>query len=238
MRGGRLIELWRFELDLDVERLATLHDLLAPDERARAARLRFARDAGRFVAGRGMLRRTLAGIAGCEAADLRIAAGPAGKPYLPDHPELRFNAAGSAGVGLLVVATGLELGVDLELSDAPFPGLDVAKQFFCAGELAALESLEPGQRPAAFLRCWTRKEAYVKALGDGLRAALDSFEVSLLPGELAELRWCAAPGERTRWTLVDCSALVGGITSAICYETRPGVRIRVVGAAHELDVTR
>jgi 4'-phosphopantetheinyl transferase len=224
------IELRRFELDVDPEELTALRELLSPEELARAARLRFARDRARFIAGRAMVRRALAGRAGCEPAGLAIAAAPQGKPYLPDHPELRFNATGSGGKGLLAIADGIEVGVDLELSEPAFDGLEVARQFFRRREVESLESLEAAERQAAFLRCWTRKEAYVKALGTGLRSALDSFEVSLLAGEPAELRWCAAAGETERWTLVDCTALAGGITAALCYETRPGVRLRMVGA--------
>ena len=224
-----VIELRRFELDLDPARLAPLRELLSPEERARARSLRFARDEGRFVAGRAMVRQTLGMRAGCDPGELRIAAGRAGKPYLPDYPRLRFNAAGSGGVGLLAIASGIELGVDLELAEPGFDGLEVARHWYRRAELEALESLEPAARQAAFLRSWTRKEAYVKALGEGLYAALDSFEVSFLPGEPAELRWCSVAGERERWTLVDCSALVGGITAAVCYGTRPGVRLRMGG---------
>jgi 4'-phosphopantetheinyl transferase len=207
-----------------------LHDLLAPDERARAEQMRFARDSRRFIAGRGMLRRTLAATANCHPAKLRIAAGPQGKPYLPYYPELRFNAAGSGGVGLVATTISLELGVDLELDEPRLQGLDVARRFFAVREVEALEALPPTERPAAFLRCWTRKEAYLKALGIGLHADLNSFEVSLAPNEPAELRWSAAPAECERWTLVDCSALIGGINSAVCFERRNGVQIRMVGA--------
>ena len=227
-RAAPEISLRRFELDVGPDRLSALHDLLSPEERARAARLRFARDRGRFVAGRGMVRRALASILDCPPAELRIDERPAGKPFLPDHPELCFNASGSGGIGLLAIARGVELGVDLELGDPGFDGLELARHFFTGREVAALESLGPEQRPGAFLRCWTRKEAYVKALGVGLRAGLDSFEVSLLPGEPAELRWCAEPGEVGRWTLTDCSELVGGVTAAVCHRGRPGARIGIV----------
>jgi 4'-phosphopantetheinyl transferase len=228
VREAPLIELRRFDLDVEPGRLSALHELLSPEERTRAARLRFARDAGRFVAGRGLVRRALASIVGCEPAELRIDAAAGGKPYLPDHPELHFNASGSGGIGLLATAEGLELGVDLELADPGFDGLEVARHFFTDREIAALEALEHSERPAAFLRCWTRKEAYLKALGVGLRVGLDSFEVSLLPGEPAELRCCVEAGELGRWTVADCSELLGGITAAVCHETHHGARIVMV----------
>jgi 4'-phosphopantetheinyl transferase len=224
-----VIELRRFVLDVGAARLAELRELLSPEERARAGRLRFARDAGRFVAGRAYVRQALGAIAGQDPAGLRIAAGSAGKPYLPDHPDLRFNASGAGGVGMLATAHGLELGVDIELAEREHDGLDVARQFFCPAEVAALEGMAPAERPAAFLRCWTRKEAFVKARGEGLQIDLDSFEVSLGPDEPAELRWCATAGARERWTLVDCSGLAG-VTAAVCHEARPGVAVRIAAA--------
>ncbi len=227
VEGQAMIEVRRYDLDVDTAQLARLLELLSPDERARAARLRFARDAGRFVAGRGMLRRTLAELLDCDPLHLRFGYGSAGKPFLPDHPQLRFNAAGSGGVGVVATAVGMELGIDTELPQPGFPHLDVARQFFCEAEVAQLAGLAPPAREAAFRRCWTRKEAYVKALGCGLQLPLDSFAVSLLPDEPAELRSPApAPERELPWTLADCSRLAGGVTVALCHEARADVQVR------------
>ena len=212
------IEVLRFALDVPAERLAELRALLSADERQRAARLRFARDADRFVAGRGLLRTALAERVAQRPQDLRFAYGPAGKPSLADHPGVRFNAAGAAGAALVAIAEDLEVGIDLEHVEPEADDLAVARQFFTAGEVAELEGLDPGERQGAFLRAWTRKEAYVKALGAGLQVDLDRFAVSLLPGEPAQLRWTQRPGEAERWTLVDLSDPARGSVAALCHE--------------------
>jgi 4'-phosphopantetheinyl transferase len=225
-----VIEVRRFALDVAPGTLADLHGLLSAEERTRAARLRFARDANRFVAGRGMMRRVLGRLLDCDPAGLTVAAGPAGKPYLPDHARLRFNAAGSEGVALLATALDIELGVDVELSAPGRDALDIARRFFTAAEHAALAALGPEQRPAAFLRCWTRKEAYVKAIGEGLHAPLDGFEVSLEAANPVALREPAGGASLSRWRLVDCSELVGGVPAALCHEHRGRVRVRAADA--------
>jgi 4'-phosphopantetheinyl transferase len=212
------VEVLRFGLDVGAERLAQLRALLSADERQRAERLRFARDADRFVAGRGLLRSALAERAGQRPQDLRFAYGPAGKPSLADHPRLRFNAAGAVGAALVAITEGIDVGVDLEYLEVGADDLAVARQFFCPVEIAELERLGGAERQAAFLRAWTRKEAYVKALGAGLQVDLDRLAVSLLPGEPAALRWTRQPGEAERWTLVDLSDPGRGIVAALCHE--------------------
>jgi 4'-phosphopantetheinyl transferase len=216
------IHVERLALDVAPSRLAELRATLAPDEHARAARLRFARDADRFVAGRGLLRVALGARVGEDPARLRFAYGTAGKPSLADHPDLRFNVSGAGGVGLLAMADGIELGVDVELAGAAYAGLDVARQFFARDELAALRALDPAARPLAFLRCWTRKEAYVKAHGDGLQISLDAFAVTLRAEDPVEIAWHESPGEAARWGLVDLSDTGDGIVGALCHAVAPG----------------
>jgi 4'-phosphopantetheinyl transferase len=212
------IEVLRLGLDVSAERLAQLREVLSADELQRAARLHFARDADRFVAGRGLLRSALAERVGQRPQDLRFAYGPAGKPSLADHPEVRFNAAGAADAALVAIAGGIEVGVDLEHLQDGADDLAVARRLFCPVEIAELERLGADERQAAFLRAWTRKEAYIKALGAGLRVQLDQFAVSLLPGEPAALRWTRESVEAGRWSLVDLSDPAHGIVAALCHE--------------------
>jgi 4'-phosphopantetheinyl transferase len=212
------LDLWRIPLDLPGPDLTQLRINLSLGERERAASFRFRRDADRFTAGRGQLRRILGRLAGVDPAALRFAYGPAGKPFLEEVTGLGFNLAHSGAQGLLAVA-GVEVGVDLESSPAP-PGAceEIAPAYFAAEEMRALETLPRGEREQAFLRCWTRKEAYVKALGDGLQVPLDAFSVSLRRGEPARLRSSRLPGELERWSLVDLSHLTPGATAAACVE--------------------
>jgi 4'-phosphopantetheinyl transferase len=217
------VQIHRFCLDVRPARLCELWALLSTTERARAQRLRFQHDADRFAAGRGLLREALARWVDEAPSSLRIADGLHGKPYLADHPHVHFNAAGSHGVGLIAIARDVQVGIDVEVAQPGADDFDIARHFFCTVEIDELRSLPAGERQAAFLRCWTRKEAYVKALGQGLQVGLDRFAVTLLPGAPAALRWGARNEDVERWTLVDVSDEAAGITAALCYEGHESV---------------
>lgn len=211
------LEVWRFSLEVAPRALADLRTTLSDDERERAARFRFRRDAERFVSGRGQLRRILAGLLGEESATLRFAYGGSGKPSVQGQPDLGFNLAHSHTLALLAVARGTDVGVDVESGPPPQSACEeIAPSFFAPEEAHTLMALPAAQRDAAFLRCWTRKEAYVKALGDGLQIPLQDFAVSLAPEEPARLRWCRRAGERERWTLLDLSHCFEGASAAAC----------------------
>ena len=177
--------------------------LLSPDEAARADRFHFARDRQRFVGARGLLRELLGCYVDVDPSALLFAYGPRGKPYLaadsrPDR--VRFNVSHSGGLALLAFVRERQLGVDLEL-ERPVPEAEsIAERYFSPREGAALGRLPPAERPRAFFRCWTRKEAFIKATGDGLSRPLDAFDVTLAPREPARLlRVEGEPEEAARW---------------------------------------
>lgn len=233
MSGGRSsgsrigIEVRSFALDVEPEPLAVLRATLSADERDRADRFRFRRDCDRFIAGRGLLRVTLAERLNAEPEALRFGYGPAGKPFLRDHPRMRFNVSGAGGFGLVALAEEIDLGIDLELAESAPMVVEVADRFFAAAELEHLRRLPRADRPMACLRCWTRKEAYVKAHGEGLRLAVDEFAVSLAPDESAALLWSASPGQTSRWSLVDLSDPARGIVAALCHDGGSGIDVSV-----------
>lgn len=187
------------------EELGALAALLSPDERERAGRFRFERDRDRFVAGRGLLRTIVGAYSGRAPGSLSFAYGEFDKPSLEgDGPW--FNLAHSGAVALLAVSTVGELGVDVELEPPDFDYESLAARFFSAAELDALRAVPELERARSFLECWTRKEAFVKARGDGLQLALDSFDVSLGPGIPAGLRRVAwSEDEPGQWTIRDVS---------------------------------
>lgn len=158
--------------------------LLDDGERARAARFRFEADRDRFIAAHVGMRMLLGKALGVAPATLQFATGAAGKPRLAG-PEaasgIHFNLAHSGAHALLAIDTGREIGVDLEVpaSDRPAP-MEVAT-LFSAAERAALDALPAAERPLALYRCWVRKEALLKASGDGIPAGLDRFSVSIGP---------------------------------------------------------
>lgn len=205
--AGDEVHVWRARLDVPPTRAERLLGLLARDERERAERFHFQRDRDRFIAARGLLRSILGGYLNVEPGSLRFDYGARGKPSLaPEHnPEgLRFNVSHSQGVALFAVARGRELGVDVERVSARVACEEIAARFFSARESARLFELPEGLRAEAFFNCWTRKEAYIKARGEGLALPLDLFDVSLVPGEPAALlENRIAPEEVSRWSLLE-----------------------------------
>jgi 4'-phosphopantetheinyl transferase len=198
------VHVWRGCLDLAPERIATLAGTLAADERSRAERFRFPRDRARFIAGRGLLRAILARYLDREPGAITFAYGAAGKPSLRDiagSGDLRFNVSHADSIALYAVTRGREIGVDIEAVQTEIETERIAARFFSPREIATLRSLAPEQRHDAFFRCWTRKEAYVKARGAGITTALDAFDVSLAPDEPAAILAIRGPGAASRWTL-------------------------------------
>jgi len=194
------VHIWCAVLDLDWANYARLQETLAPEELARAARFHFVKDWQHFVAGRGVLRDILGRYLHREPAEIRFSHGPCGKPSLLVDcgiPQLRFNLARSHGRGLYAIARNREVGIDLERVEPDLANLEIAKRFFSPREFSELCTLPTSLQLEAFFNCWTRKEAYVKARGEGLHMCLDSFDVSLTPGQPSEL----SSGIDGRWSL-------------------------------------
>ncbi|HEX8500631.1 MAG TPA: 4'-phosphopantetheinyl transferase superfamily protein [Pyrinomonadaceae bacterium] len=218
------VHVWRVSLDQDGAALGELSALLAEDELQRAGRFHFRKDHDRFVAARGALRDILGRYTGLAPRLLRFVYEERGKPALSpetcDRP-LRFNLAHSHGLALCAVTLGRAVGVDLELVQEEFAGMEIAERFFAPREVAALRALAPGERATAFFDCWTRKEAYIKARGEGLSHPLHSFAVSLAPGEPAALL-CTDddPAEAASWSLLALSP-GGPYRAALAVEGAP-----------------
>ena len=192
--------MWRQRLEQPPELQETFLRTLAEDERTRANRFHFDKHRRHFVAGRGFLRALLARYLGTMPEEVRFAYGPYGKPVLDgEHREssLRFNASHSGDWAAYAFVQDHEIGVDVEHIKADFEAEGIAERFFSALEVQTLYALADEEKPAAFFRCWTRKEAYIKAIGSGLSHPLDSFDVTFAPGEPAALS--RAEG----WTLFD-----------------------------------
>jgi 4'-phosphopantetheinyl transferase len=211
-------------VDLDSERPD--ERALSEDERERAARFYFERDRRRFVAARSVLRHGLAQYLGAAPTELVFAYGPHGKPSLPGA-EVSFNVSHSGPVGLFAFAPGFELGVDVELLDHARSGDEcIAERFFSTVEVNALRACAPTARARAFLRCWTRKEAFIKGRGDGLSLPLQDFDVEFAAGEPpALLRTAWSANEPVEWTIRDLSDLVAGAVAALAARARD---VRVV----------
>ncbi len=177
------------QLDLDPppERVAELSALLDDRERERAAAYHFERDRRRFIVRRALVRIEVAHATGGEPDSLRFIEGPQGKPSVWGAPHLRFNVSHTEDLALVVMSREREIGCDIERIDPDRARRDVAKRFFSPQEFAALTALPEEQWAEGFFNCWTRKEAYIKALGIGLAYPLESFSVSLAPGDQPRL---------------------------------------------------
>jgi 4'-phosphopantetheinyl transferase len=187
--GVAEVEVWTAQLDAHQVDEAVLSD----EERARAERLHHARDRVRFLAARTILRRLLGRYGGVASGAIVFASGDAGKPSVEGMPGLHFSHARSGDLGAFAFAAG-PVGVDVERI-RPFPDRDiVAARFFSERERAHLGALAGNEADAAFFRCWTRKEAYLKATGAGIARNLAAIDVDpAAPGPVAVPPGCDRP---------------------------------------------
>lgn len=200
------VHVWRASLRPPPHLLARLEAHLSADERARAARFRFPEHRTAFIAGRGVQRDILARYTGLHPAALTYREGSHGKPELHGpgvERGIRFNVSNSGDMALYALTLDREIGVDLEKLKPMPDGMDIARRFFSAPEIEVFAALAAEVRDLAFFRCWTRKEAYIKAVGEGLSMPLDRFDVAFAPGEEARiLRTRGNPAEAERWTML------------------------------------
>ena len=210
------VHLWRVRLDDPTLQPKEMAEFLDCAERRRAARFRHSCGHRRFVVAHGALRRLLGAYCGCAPQALRFAENAWGKPSLRQpETDLRFNLSHSGEMAVCGITMGAPIGVDIEHRRAELAAAAITARFFASEEVAALRAIPEDQRVEAFFRCWTRKEAFIKARGEGLSLALDRFVVSLAPDTPARLLSidgnAAAAAE---WTLTEFS-VPRGYTAAL-----------------------
>jgi len=181
------IHLWAFGLNPRGEKVEELAACLCSDERERSDRFRSERDRRHFKVRRGFLRSLLCRYLACPKEEIRFGRGSGGKPFLIEHPELFFNLSHSGELALIAVSCDAELGVDIEQLRAVEDADAIVRRLFSPGEGVAYFDAAISTRPVVFFNCWTRKEAFVKARGDGLSFPLKHFEVSVTPEEPARV---------------------------------------------------
>jgi 4'-phosphopantetheinyl transferase len=213
------VRLWCVGLRSNPNALARLSSVLETDEADRANRFRFPEHRDHFLTARGLLRFLLGDALGVAPNKLRFLYGARGKPRLAFETPLRFNLSHSGSLVLYAFALDRELGVDVEQHREMTDLERVARRFFAVKEVADLLSLAAEERSTAFFRCWTRKESFVKAVGDGLYIPLDSFCVSLLANEPAAIENGPA-GTTEQWILTDVTPQ-DGYAAALTTEGKP-----------------
>ncbi len=173
-------------LDIEPAERRNYEAMLLPEELERAGRFHFATDAARYIVRRGKLRELLAVRLGCQPRAVSLTCNGFGKPRIRCS-DLQFNLSHSGGVALYVFARDSDVGCDLEWRRPELAREEVAARFFSDRELRALHAVPHNRWVEAFFNCWTRKEAFIKALGFGVSYSLKAFDVSLVPGEPAAL---------------------------------------------------
>jgi len=213
------VQLWRVDLEAIRSNEFRWQELLSSDEITRAARFHFADDRQRFVASRAWLRTILAAFLVAEPSELNFSYSKNQKPFLGSayaESGISFNISHSGGIGLYAFARRREIGVDVEQIRRGFDVESIADRFFSASEREKLAALPESEKVDAFFRCWTRKEAYIKAIGEGLSLPLSQFDVSLEALETnALLATRPDSSEAGQWSIRDVSG-GAGYSAALC----------------------
>ncbi len=182
------VHIWRATLDCARGEVEKLTPILSADERTRAERFHFEQDRQRFIVARGLLRCILANYLGIPAVLLEFNYGQYGKPAIKDT-QLRFNLSHSKSLALYAITRDREVGIDVEFIRPIQDAEQIAKRYFSACENAMFQALSSTEKPAGFFHHWTRKEAYLKAVGDGLAAGNDDFDETVATKSDRANRW-------------------------------------------------
>ena len=217
--GQEQAHVWHVHLEKFAGEESHWNNLLSTEEQQRAARFRFPRDRSRYTLTRALLRTLLAGYLETDPASLSFCYSEHGKPALTgahEGSDLQFNVSHSDGVALFGITRNRAIGVDVERVRHDFEVVTIAQRFFSPAEQRSFNSVSPAQQHRAFFDCWTRKEAYVKALGEGLSHPLHQFDVSLVAGEPARLIATRPnPEEAGLWTMIAPDVGAGYAAAAI-----------------------
>jgi 4'-phosphopantetheinyl transferase len=211
------IHVWRASLDLPASRVDGLQQTLAPDELSKAERFRFQKDRQRFIVTRALLRAILSRYLDTEPGELRFSISEYGKPALipPSAQDtINFNVSHSHRLALYAITHNDPVGIDLEYI-RPLSEVDqIAKRSFSAQENAVFSAFTQTQKLEAFFKYWTRKEAYLKAIGEGLSLPMDQFDVSLDPGESVNLSSVRGDSQEvSRWFLRELIPATGYVAA-------------------------
>jgi len=219
--GLKEVHLWSVDLRPPVERVEALRRLLTGREIERAERFHFDRHRRRFIVRRGALRLLAGGYLDRDPTGLRFAEGDKGKPFVPQTVAaadfLHFNLSDSKDLAVYAFTRGAELGVDVEIL-RPMPDAEqIAERFFSIEERQSLRQVPASRKARAFFNCWTRKEAYIKAIGEGLSEPLDRFSVTLKPGEATRFVHLGGdPRRAAGWTLLHLVPQPGAVGALAC----------------------
>ncbi len=219
------LDIWHCDLALDAQRVRDCEQLLSADEIQRAERLVFAEKRQEFIVTRACLRQVLSSQLSCSAQELTFVKNSHGKPELSEEfaaSRLQFNLAHSHGRAILAVTTGATVGVDIEMLREGTDYMAIARRFFSATEQQALQGLSGAAQSRAFFSCWTRKEAFVKALGNGIAYGLDKFSVPVSPETQSGAINCTKSGRP--WCFYDLPVDAGFYAAVVTEDAQTELR--------------
>ena len=201
LKKGKVI-LWIIDLKKGQKYIEYFKSNLSSDEVEKSDKFRFKKDCNCFIITRGVLRVLLSHYLNLNTNQIHFQYSYYGKPKLIPKYNLSFNVSHSGNFSVIGFFKGAEIGVDIEECKNDFDVLEIAQNFFSKKEIEALNQIPENQRERAFFRCWTRKEAFIKAEGSGLSFPLDKFTVSLKSDDEASLLntyWDEK--EKSKWSL-------------------------------------
>lgn len=205
-----MVSVWTRSLRGCAELVQRCYELLSPEERERAARFRVEKPRQEFIVTRGTLRSLAGGYLNTSPEGISFRYSEHGKPTFQGASDLRFNVSHTDGLAVIAFVNKREIGVDVEKVSRIADARQLAERFFSIREREALHNLSGDELQAAFFRCWTRKEAYVKARGEGLSLPLHQFDVSVAAGEArALLATRPDASEAKRWNVRDLATSNG-----------------------------
>lgn len=231
-QGG--VHMWRAGLEIHESLIAHYFQILSPDEVKRAERYYSIKDKKHFIAARGMLRHLLGRYLKLKQNEICFSYGAYGKPFIAgdQNPEkLCFNVSHSHGLSVIAIGHGIETGVDIEKIRSDIDIMEIARTFFPPAETMRLNSLTEAGRAAVFFQYWTRKEAYLKAIGRGL--SVDLKEIDVFEGPTAFLDSSDLHGVICRWSLFESTQAAGyasalvtkGVPTALEYFDYPDLSV-------------
>lgn len=226
------VHVWQVDLMAWEKEADSLFGLLDPEERQRAGRFKFSGPRNQFLISRAVLRQALGGYLGIEAHKVRFRTTANGKPEIATSDtrvhDLRFNLSHTEGVTVIAVVRHRQVGVDVERIRADTNAFELAERFFSQPEVEWLRSQPASEQISAFFGCWTGKEAYIKAHGEGLSMSLTSFGVRpVVPTANSRLQLAVYddPEEARRWSIWQLD-LGTGLRAALAVEGE-GCRVRL-----------
>ena len=194
------VHIWTINFLVSEDAFSRYHNLLSDDEKERANKFKFYKDKRCYVVTKGILRLLSATYLTKDAKDIKFEYGKYGKPKFKTETNLNFNVSHSGDIAIIGFVYDHTIGADIEKIKNDFDTFEIAANFFSKKEIATLREIPKSHQYLAFYRCWTRKEAFIKAKGSGLSFPLDQYSVSLntdLKAELLETKWSTK--EKEHW---------------------------------------